>query len=121
MFCFQCQETAQNKGCTVKGVCGKTADVANLQDLLVFILKVISKNTVKLRENGVKISATTNRFIMESLFMTITNANFDKERFVERIRAAINLREELSAELKAKGIAEISCPSCNCSMESRLD
>ncbi|MDD3739084.1 MAG: hydroxylamine reductase [Lentimicrobiaceae bacterium] len=114
MFCFQCQETAQNKGCTVKGVCGKTADVANLQDLLVFILKGISRNTLKLRENGVEISKETNRFVMESLFMTITNANFDKERFVERIRAAIKLRDKLALQLKSIGALDATCPNCDC-------
>ncbi|HPZ03825.1 MAG TPA: hydroxylamine reductase [Bacteroidales bacterium] len=114
MFCFQCQETAQNKGCTIQGVCGKTADVANLQDLLILMLKAISRNTVKLRENGVEISKATNHFIMESLFMTITNANFDKNRFVERIREAIQLRDELASQLKAKGIPGAICPDCDC-------
>lgn len=114
MFCFQCQETAQNKGCTVKGVCGKTADVANLQDLLIFMLKGISRNTVKFRENGVGVPAATNRFVIESLFMTITNANFDKDRFVKRIHEAILLRDKLSAELKTKGISEPYCPDCDC-------
>lgn len=114
MFCFQCQETAQNKGCTIKGVCGKTADVANLQDLLIFMLKAISRNTVKLRENGVEISKATNHFIMESLFMTITNANFDKNRFVERIREAIQLRDELATQLQTKGITLDICPECDC-------
>ncbi|MBS5980848.1 MAG: hydroxylamine reductase, partial [Dysgonomonas mossii] len=85
MFCYQCQETAHNTGCTVKGVCGKTSEVANLQDLLMFLLKGISYSTVELRKAGVEIPAYTNRFVMESLFMTITNANFDKERFVIRV------------------------------------
>ena len=80
MFCYQCQETAQNKGCTIKGVCGKTADVANLQDLVIFLLKGISRFTVKMRESGVKVPEKVNRFILESMFMTITNGNFDKER-----------------------------------------
>lgn len=95
MFCFQCQETAQNRGCTVRGVCGKTPDVANLQDLLVFLLKGISVLASALREKGEKIPAKANRFVMESLFMTITNANFDKERFVKRVHEALSLRDEL--------------------------
>lgn len=95
MFCFQCQETAQNRGCTVRGVCGKTPDVANLQDLLVFLLKGISVLASALREKGEKVPAKANRFVMESLFMTITNANFDKERFVKRVHEAISLRDEL--------------------------
>lgn len=107
MFCFQCQETAQGKGCTIKGVCGKTADVANLQDLLIFLLKGISHKTVKMRENGKEVPVTVNRFIIESLFMTITNANFDKERFVERIKEAIVLRDGL----KVEGVA---CTECDC-------
>lgn len=107
MFCFQCQETAQGKGCTIKGVCGKTADVANLQDLLIFLLKGISHKTVKMRESGKDVPVTVNRFIIESLFMTITNANFDKERFVERIKEAIALRDGL----KVEGVA---CSQCDC-------
>ncbi|KGN67824.1 hydroxylamine reductase [Porphyromonas gingivicanis] len=95
MFCFQCQETAQNRGCTVRGVCGKTPDVANLQDLLVFLLKGISVLASALREKGEKVPAKANRFVMESLFMTITNANFDKERFVKRVHEALSLRDEL--------------------------
>lgn len=98
MFCYQCQETALNKGCTVKGVCGKTSDVANLQDLLIFLLKGISRYTTESREKGIEVSASTNHFVMESLFMTITNANFDKERFVVRIREAIALRDRLAAQ-----------------------
>ncbi|MDH8701590.1 hydroxylamine reductase [Dysgonomonadaceae bacterium PH5-43] len=98
MFCYQCQETVQNKGCTVKGVCGKTSDVANLQDLLIFLLKGISRYTVEMRKKGVEVSAQTNHFVMESLFMTITNANFDKARFVTRIKEAIVLRDKLAAE-----------------------
>lgn len=113
MFCFQCQETARNQGCTVKGVCGKTADVANLQDLLLFLLRGISHHTVKLRELNEEVSADTNRFIMESLFMTITNANFDKDRFVNHIRRAISLRDELARQLMAKGAAA-TCGDCDC-------
>ena len=67
MFCYQCQETAMNKGCTVKGVCGKTSDVANLQDLLIYLLKGISRYTVELRKKGIEVSARTNHFVMGSL------------------------------------------------------
>jgi hydroxylamine reductase len=113
MFCYQCQETAQNKGCTVKGVCGKTSDVANFQDLLIFLLKGISRNTVELRKKGFEVSSQANRFVMESLFMTITNANFDKERFVKRIHEAITLRNELSKGLKQNGFCT-DRPYCDC-------
>lgn len=107
MFCYQCQETAQNKGCTIKGVCGKTSDVANLQDLLIFLLKGISLKAQKLRENGDELPKDTNRFVIESLFMTITNANFDKDRFIKRINEAIELRNSLQVE-------NINCNSCDC-------
>ena len=102
MFCFQCQETSRNTGCTVKGVCGKTADVANLQDLLVFICKGISHYSVPLRAMGVE-NNEVNKFITDSLFMTITNANFDRERFVKRIGTAIDLRDSVRALFVSKG------------------
>ncbi len=104
MFCFQCQETARNKGCTVKGVCGKPADVAELQDLLVSMLKVISNLNLKLAEKNVNVDVCVDRFITESLFMTITNANFDKERFFNRINKAIKIRDYHVEQCKKNGI-----------------
>ncbi|NLX87298.1 MAG: hydroxylamine reductase [Clostridiales bacterium] len=98
MFCFQCQEAAKGTGCTVRGVCGKTEDTANLQDLLIYTLKGISIYGVKAREAGIK-DRHVDRFIAESLFSTITNANFDKESFIKRIREGIELRESLKEKL----------------------
>jgi hydroxylamine reductase len=89
MFCYQCQETAQGKGCILKGVCGKTAEVAGLQDLLMYLMKGISKLTTTLRKQGVE-SSTANKFIVDGLFMTITNANFDSSRFVSKIKPVFN-------------------------------
>ncbi len=103
MFCFQCQETAKGTGCTISGVCGKTEKVANMQDLLVFVLKGVSYYSSKLRELGIE-NDSADKFIVDSLFMTITNANFDHERFVFRVREALKLREELKASyFKAGG------------------
>jgi hydroxylamine reductase len=102
MFCYQCQETSKNEGCTVRGVCGKTADVANLQDLLMFLSKGISHYTVRLRGLGIEIPQI-NRFITDSLFMTITNANFDKSRFITRILMAYEMRNAAKERLIAAG------------------
>lgn len=109
MFCFQCQETASNRGCTVKGVCGKTADVAGLQDLLIFLLKGISHHAVILRETGVKVPKSVNEFISNSLFMTITNANFDKDRFVKAINEAISIRDSLARVYDIGGSSYCDC------------
>ena len=84
MFCFQCQETAKGTGCTVKGVCGKTDDLANLQDLLLYVLKGISWYNEKLREKNLS-PEKADKVVFDGLFSTITNANFDKSSFVERI------------------------------------
>jgi len=107
MFCYQCQETAKGTGCTIKGVCGKPENVAKLQDLLIYTLKGIAVYAVQARELGI-VRPEIDKFIMESLFSTITNANFDASRFVERIQDGLKLREELKQEiLKAGGtIAE---------------
>lgn len=113
MFCYQCQETALGKGCTVKGVCGKTADVAGLQDLLVYLLKGISKRTVSLRSKGVELPEA-NKFIVDSLFMTITNANFDKERFAIKIREAYAVRDNVGEALEKLGE---KC-GCNCDCQT---
>lgn len=94
MFCFQCQETAKGTGCTIAGVCGKSEKVANMMDLLMYLTKGVSFYTVRNRELGIE-NNSADKFIVESLFMTITNANFDYERFVTRIREALKLREEL--------------------------
>lgn len=102
MFCYQCQETAKGTGCTVRGVCGKTPDVANLQDLLLFVLKGIAHYRVQLRALNA-VDHTADRFMLDGLFMTITNANFDKQRFIDKIKAALELREQLKQTFLAKG------------------
>lgn len=94
MFCYQCQETAKGTGCTIKGVCGKTEKVAKLQDLLIYTLKGISIYAVQARGLHL-VRKDVEKFIMESLFSTITNANFDKNRFIERIQEGLILREDL--------------------------
>ena len=93
-----------NKGCTRVGVCGKTAEVANLQDLLIFVLKGISICSTTLRDKKQLELNEVNRFVIDSLFMTITNGNFDASCFVEKIKAAIKLRDELIAILKENNI-----------------
>jgi hydroxylamine reductase len=102
MFCFQCQETAKGTGCTISGVCGKTEKVANMQDLLVYVTKGISFYTTRLRALGIENDAA-DKFIVESLFMTITNANFDMDRFVVRVREGLKLRDELKTSFIEAG------------------
>lgn len=99
MFCYQCQETALCKGCTRMGVCGKTPDVAAMQDLLVYVTKGISAVTTALRKEGGSVSAQVNHLITHNLFTTITNANFDKEAIVSRIRATVDEKQGLLAQL----------------------
>ena len=103
MFCYQCQEAAGNIGCTKVGMCGKTSDVANLQDLMIYALKGISELGVKADEIGYKMEGL-DRLIIDGLFMTITNANFDKERFFEGIKLTLKKRDELKSVLKEKGV-----------------
>lgn len=98
MFCYQCQETAGGKGCTVSGLCGKKPEVANLQDLMIYTLKSVACLDLKAKENNVKVP-NVDGTIMNGLFMTITNANFDADRFVEEIKKALDLREELKKAL----------------------
>ncbi len=103
MFCYQCQEAAQGVGCTVKGVCGKTPEVAGLQDLLVYQLKGLSVLSVALRQNSIEFPAF-NRFVVDGLFMTITNANFDDYRFETFIRKGFEWRNELRTSMAQAGI-----------------
>lgn len=100
MFCFQCQETAGCKGCTMVGVCGKKPDVAAMQDLLVYVSKGISAVTTALRKEGQTVAPEINHLITLNLFVTITNANFDKESIEARIRATLDAKQELLARLK---------------------
>lgn len=103
MFCFQCQEAAKGSGCEIKGVCGKTPEVAALQDLLVYQVKGLSVFTAALRMLNIENEAA-NTFITDSLFMTITNANFDDARFVDRIREGFKLRAALKATLAENNV-----------------
>ncbi len=103
MFCFQCQEAAKGTGCTVKGVCGKTSDVANLQDTLLFVLKGVAAINTQLRAAGLADPAT-DKVIFDGLFSTITNANFDHTAFVIRIKKTLKVRDELKAKAEAAGV-----------------
>lgn len=111
MFCYQCQEAAKGTGCQIKGVCGKTDEVSNLQDLLLFVMKGISFYALKLSENNLK-HQEPDVFVMKGLFATITNANFNKQVFIEKIRTGIQLRERLRAELNGKLDPKESLPEC---------
>ena len=105
MFCYQCQEAAKGTGCTIKGVCGKTDDVANMQDLLMFALKGISFFTKSARSNAVEYDKEINKFVFDGLFATITNANFDKNVFIKRVQKALAIRNELRKKLENAGVS----------------
>lgn len=102
MFCFQCQETAGNKGCTLQSVCGKKPETAQLQDLLVWTTKGLCAVTSRLREEGKPIDKETNHLITQNLFITITNANFDSSAIAKAIEKTLAVKETLLSELDNK-------------------
>lgn len=99
MFCYQCQETAGNKGCTVSGMCGKVPEVANIQDLLIYVTKGLSAVTTKLREKKIAVDDDVNHRVTFNLFTTITNANFDKTSIKNRIKDTLLEKERLLNKL----------------------
>ena len=99
MFCYQCQETAGCTGCTRVGVCGKTPDVAAMQDLLVYVAKGLSAITTALRKEGKGVSLQIDHMVTLNLFITITNANFDRERVEARIRTTLDAKGVLLAKV----------------------
>lgn len=104
MFCFQCQEAAKGTGCTIKGVCGKSDDLANMMDLLMFVTKGVSVYSVALREQKKYENPIVNKFVFDSLFTTITNANFDKKVIENRVTKGLELREMLKNEAAKQGV-----------------
>ncbi|MDA3929337.1 MAG: hydroxylamine reductase [Prolixibacteraceae bacterium] len=103
MFCFQCQEAAKGEGCTIKGVCGKTDEVSNLQDLLVFVSKGVAVLNQIANNNDLHIKAA-DKYIMEALFTTITNANFDEKKIVAKIKEGFEIRRVVTQKIAAAGI-----------------
>lgn len=105
MFCFQCQETAKGTGCILKGVCGKNATTARYMDLLLFVVRGISVVADQLRENNVPVARKVDSFVVDALFCTITNANFDDESIVRRIDDGLQMRDILKAQAAARGVS----------------
>ena len=100
MFCYQCQETAKGTGCTTLGVCGKTSETSGLQDLLLYTEKGVAAYSIIFRKEGKAkelIKNKVNRYLINSLFITITNANFDDDAILDEIKVGLKLREELKA------------------------
>ena len=102
MFCYQCQETAGCKGCTIAGVCGKKPEVAHMQDLLVYVTKGLSFVTTRLREEGKTVDKEVNHLVTVNLFTTITNANFDREAIIRDIVKTLSVKEKLLSGLENK-------------------
>ena len=105
MFCFQCQEAAKGTGCILSGVCGKTPEVANMQDLLLFVVRGVAVYNQELRKIG-KPSAEADKFVFDGLFITITNANFDKAAIIEKIKTGLVLRNKLAQEVTLVNAAD---------------
>lgn len=103
MFCFQCQEAAKGTGCTIKGVCGKSDDVSNLQDLLIYVTKGVSYLANIGQDKGV-VDSKANKYVFESLFVTITNANFDRNKIIAKIREGFEVREQVKQKVLDAGI-----------------
>ncbi|MFA5302847.1 MAG: hydroxylamine reductase, partial [Bacteroidales bacterium] len=112
MFCFQCQETARNQGCTVKGVCGKEPQTAALMDLLLYTGRGVAIVQKSLREKGIA-ADVPDHFLMDALFCTITNANFDDAAISERIDKALALKKELLQTARANGVTVPDMPEVN--------
>lgn len=112
MFCFQCQETARNQGCTVKGVCGKEPQTAALMDLLLYVSRGVAIVQKSLREKGLA-ADLPDHFLMDALFCTITNANFDDTAISERIDKAFALKKELLQKARENGVAIPDMPEVN--------
>jgi hydroxylamine reductase len=104
MFCFQCQEAQKGTGCTTNGMCGKPADLANMMDLLVHVLKGIACYSTALREQTGYADPATNKFVIDGLFATITNANFDKAIFYQKVTMALAVRDRLQAVAAKEGV-----------------
>ncbi|MBI9085723.1 MAG: hydroxylamine reductase [Desulfobacterales bacterium] len=100
MFCFQCEQTAKGEGCTKIGVCGKNEEVASLQDLLIYAVKGLSEYAVAARKSGI-VEPQVNRFTCEAIFSTLTNVDFDPDRFVAMIKEAVQYRETLKEKVGA--------------------
>ncbi len=109
MFCYQCQEAAKGTGCTIKGVCGKTDDVSNLQDLLIFVSKGVSHLAVIAAKNKISTKAA-NQYVFEALFITITNANFDDARIIAKIWEGIEVRDALKEKLAKYELISTNLP-----------
>lgn len=105
MFCYQCQETFKNEGCQISGVCGKKPTTASLQDLLIYIDKGVANYSQALRQvNSPLVDSTVNKYLINSLFITITNANFDDQEIFHEIQRGLQLRESLKAECEKLGL-----------------
>ena len=102
MFCYQCQETAGCTGCTKFGVCGKSPDLARMQDLLIYVTKGLSEITTRLREENKTIPFEINNYVTLNLFTTITNANFDNDVFYTRVLETLKIKDELLSKLTNK-------------------
>ena len=102
MFCYQCQETAGCKGCTISGVCGKKPEVARMQDLLVYVTKGLSCVTTRMREEGSSVEKDVNHMVTRNLFITITNANFDREAICKAVEETLAVKQDLFGKLENK-------------------
>src|SRR5665647_1326849 len=102
MFCYQCEQTAEGKGCTTFGVCGKNPDVSSLQDLLIYMLRGLSQLAVEGKKVGIK-DEQLDLFICKSAFATLTNVNFDPDKLVEYINNSVILREILLEKVRSAG------------------
>ena len=116
MFCYQCEQTAKGQGCTIVGVCGKTPEVATLQDLLIYTLKGLSQLTLEAQKVGVE-TEQVSVFTCEALFATLTNVNFDPESIISYIRKTAELREQLRKKIQSAGGHDVSSAPANLALE----
>jgi hydroxylamine reductase len=121
MFCFQCEQTAGGKGCTKIGVCGKTPEIAAMQDLLIYQLKGISCYATKLLEKGEKLDKSWVSFIENSLFMTLTNVNFDPESHMKALKESQEIKEEIKKKVGEELQGEEALYNLSDSKEQILD
>ncbi len=118
MFCYQCQEAAKGTGCTIKGVCGKTDEVANLQDLLMYVAKGVAYLANTGRQYNI-VNEKADQYLFDSLFITITNANFDKNKIIAKIKEGFKVQDEQKRQLDQQGVSLASPQPAN--IEWRAD